>query len=485
MTRLDGALDVLRVMIFPANDDQVFDAPGDVELRVAQETEIAGAQPRTAAVGVRGVQDVARVVGLCPVTGRDVRAAYPDFADGVLRQRRPRLGLDDPQLLAFDRGAAAHETQRLPRAFIGGDRTARAERIGIDIEITRTGTCAASRREQRRLRHAVARVKRLAPQPAAGERRREPVEGARIDRLGAAVDEFQTAQVERRLLLGGHHAGAQIESEIRRAGRARAVMRERRKPAHRPLEKTHRRHQHRARAEIQRLEQVSDQPHVMVDRQPANERRLLVITELAADHGHVRHDVPVRDHHAARLAGGAGAVLEQRERVAAQRRRLPAIARREIDLIAAQQRKRPRPLTQPRLDLQPGVAGRDDRPHLRVGQNRLDAWHMADVARRISRDGDDPRIQTPEERRHEFQSRGLQQQHAVAGSDARAQDVCDSARPGVERGVVQHLSRLLAFRQEMHSRVVGVRFGAGPQKLDKAGAGWVGQSAIVQDERNS
>ena len=47
---LDGPLDVLRVVVAPAHDDQVLDAAGDEQLAVRDEAEVAGAQERPFAV---------------------------------------------------------------------------------------------------------------------------------------------------------------------------------------------------------------------------------------------------------------------------------------------------------------------------------------------------------------------------------------------------------------------------------------------------
>ncbi len=46
---LDGILDILRIVIGAADDDDVLDAAGDVQLAgIVEETEIAGAQPASA-----------------------------------------------------------------------------------------------------------------------------------------------------------------------------------------------------------------------------------------------------------------------------------------------------------------------------------------------------------------------------------------------------------------------------------------------------
>ena len=44
MTVFDGELDVLRVMIEPADDDEILDASGDIEATSIEESQIAGTQ---------------------------------------------------------------------------------------------------------------------------------------------------------------------------------------------------------------------------------------------------------------------------------------------------------------------------------------------------------------------------------------------------------------------------------------------------------
>lgn len=47
---LDRLLDVLRVLVDPAHDDQIFDPACNIELSFAQESQVAGAQIRSVAI---------------------------------------------------------------------------------------------------------------------------------------------------------------------------------------------------------------------------------------------------------------------------------------------------------------------------------------------------------------------------------------------------------------------------------------------------
>src|SRR5258706_9946072 len=74
--------DVLR-MVFPAADDNDFFEPaGDVQLAVAQETQIAGPQEwafaRVSQPGIKGLLGLSRPL---PVSARLVCARDPDLAD--------------------------------------------------------------------------------------------------------------------------------------------------------------------------------------------------------------------------------------------------------------------------------------------------------------------------------------------------------------------------------------------------------------------
>ena len=49
MALADRQLDVLRIMVQPADDDQVFQPAGDEQLAVLHEAQVAGAQERALA----------------------------------------------------------------------------------------------------------------------------------------------------------------------------------------------------------------------------------------------------------------------------------------------------------------------------------------------------------------------------------------------------------------------------------------------------
>ena len=71
------------VEVMAAHDQQVFQAPGDVHLAVADKAQVTGAQP-----GAAGVLDegLGAGFGVAPVAVGDARARGPEFADALVGQ---------------------------------------------------------------------------------------------------------------------------------------------------------------------------------------------------------------------------------------------------------------------------------------------------------------------------------------------------------------------------------------------------------------
>src|SRR5215211_9026067 len=102
--------------------------------------------------------------------------------------------------------------------------------------------------------------------------------GKSLERLGAngfgAVEgHFPTAEIELRTLLFGHLPGAEIVREVWTATRRGAEVRYRLEPANRVLQESHGRHENATRSDVERLQDVPDQAHVVIKRQPADDDR--------------------------------------------------------------------------------------------------------------------------------------------------------------------------------------------------------------------
>src|SRR4051794_3012837 len=109
MAVLGGELDVMRIMITAADDNEILYPARDVELPVAHETEIARTKKRPIRAGGCVQMCAERLECQCrflPVSTRNVRTAQPDLAD-LSVAHRARV-IHDDNILAFDRMAATH-----------------------------------------------------------------------------------------------------------------------------------------------------------------------------------------------------------------------------------------------------------------------------------------------------------------------------------------------------------------------------------------
>ncbi len=110
MALLDGPLDVLRIMVAAANDDQVLQPAGDVELTVVQIAQVAGAHEGPVAVGQVRLERVLRFLGAVPIALRHAGALDPDLADAVRTGTRVSVsGLTISTSLVQQRAAATDQ----------------------------------------------------------------------------------------------------------------------------------------------------------------------------------------------------------------------------------------------------------------------------------------------------------------------------------------------------------------------------------------
>ena len=110
MTTFHRQFNILRVMILPRDDDQIFQAPGDKEFAVLQEAEVPGAQKRAfPCLCQLGLKAPLRFLGSVPVPLGDARTCYPDFSHFVRRAPGQGLGVDDHDLLVSQTLATPHQ----------------------------------------------------------------------------------------------------------------------------------------------------------------------------------------------------------------------------------------------------------------------------------------------------------------------------------------------------------------------------------------
>ena len=116
VTPAGRGLDILRIAVQAADDDQVVPSAGDVELALAHEAQVAGPQERAfARVAQAGVEGTAGLVGLVPVSLADRRSGNPDFAHAAGGGLRVGLRVDDHHAQIADGRSAGHQATSLRR----------------------------------------------------------------------------------------------------------------------------------------------------------------------------------------------------------------------------------------------------------------------------------------------------------------------------------------------------------------------------------
>ena len=123
MTVLHSLLDVLRVMVDAADDDQVLDPAGDVKFAVlVEKAEIAGAQPR-----LRTARRCARPecrssrLRVAPIAVRDMLPCNPNLPEQTRPPRHPRFRIDDRQAFADEPPATPDQYLSILRFRRGND----------------------------------------------------------------------------------------------------------------------------------------------------------------------------------------------------------------------------------------------------------------------------------------------------------------------------------------------------------------------------
>ena len=161
-TRTDGLLDLLRIEVAPAADDDVLDAAGDVEIVADPVGAVAAVQPAV-------VEQASRLLRVAEVALRGRRAAEPEPALDALADVAPVV-VDEAHFVPGQRRAAGHEAQRAGIAAPAGRRGARARRARAGCGRSRRH--APERREQQARPSLGQAVDRRHAPRRAGRRRR-------------------------------------------------------------------------------------------------------------------------------------------------------------------------------------------------------------------------------------------------------------------------------------------------------------------------
>ncbi|GAA3062470.1 hypothetical protein GCM10020000_52210 [Streptomyces olivoverticillatus] len=437
----DGVLHVLRVDVAAVEDDDLLEPPGDVELAVVQDAEVAGAQPATVAVAQGAVEGGGALLGALPVAAGDAVAAQPDLADGAVGQLAVDGGVDDADVEVEDAAAADEGAALLPGGRLGEGVAFERGLASLAAAVGGAGRAAGD--DEGGLGEPVTGVHRPGLEPGGGEAFGEGVEGVGAHGLGAVEGDAPAGEVEGGDLLVGDAAQAQVVAEVGAAARGDAVVVDGLEPADGPLDEGARRHLHGGAAQPQRVQQVGDQAHVVEVRQPAAEPVLAGGAEEAGEGGLVRQQVAVGDHHAARVGDGAGGVLEERQVVGADRRLAPGarvaeaggVGRQADDVLVARG-------GQPQGDVGgAGAVGQDELGAAvadhggGAAQLALGAVRGAFGQRGGDRDG--ARVEAADEGFEEAHGVGVEQQHRLPLDAVQLEAGRDPAGRGVQLTVGQ------------------------------------------------
>ena len=308
---LHGPFNVLRRMVAAVHDHQVFQAAADVELGVADEAKVAGAQPGAVALRRAGAEDVFADIAAPPVALADAAAANPDFADAIGRTRLPRLRVDDAHAHVGNRLAAADDAPgpRAGRAAVAHD--AAFELLRVQAQHHRRGARGGDGDAEHRLGHAVGGREQRGARAVRGECGMELRRRVGVDRLRAAGARQQRAQVGGPVGLLRERVDAGHVSEVGRAGVGGTVARDRLQPAQRPAQEAERRHQVTRHAGVEWHQRAEHQAVVVEVRQPAQQPAgTRADVPAGRERAALVEQIRVRDDHAARRRRGARRVLQ-------------------------------------------------------------------------------------------------------------------------------------------------------------------------------
>ena len=271
----DTAFQILRVEVLATHDDHVLEPPGDVQLIVVQEAQVAGTQP-DAPIALD--ESTLTGLGVAPIAQRDAGATAPDLANLPRPQRCAAVRIDQLHLML---GLQVPATDQQGAAAGASQVTGQCRRI--HLQQTDTFTALATGNEQGRLGEAVGGIERIGIEPNPREGGSEALQGVRTNRFGAGESQAPAAQIKPLHGALTDAFAAQPVGEIRATTDRTAVTGDGLQPAARTLEEVARRHQHTGNTAVDRLQQTTDQPHVVKQRQPADHHVIGTDTQAMAN----------------------------------------------------------------------------------------------------------------------------------------------------------------------------------------------------------
>ncbi|CAG7215754.1 hypothetical protein PICSAR26_00733 [Mycobacterium avium subsp. paratuberculosis] len=311
---LDGLLDVVRKVVTPANDDQVAVSAADVEFALVAESRVPGTQVWTEAVCGPGAECCRRLFRLPPVPVRQTRTSDPYFADFAIGQRHMAVRIDnldipaEGAIAAADQGAGA-TVRRVGLRHFDGD--AALQCVSVEALFDPYANSLRACHSQTGLGEAILRRHDIIPQTSRPEFRSEVPQRGSANRFGAIGRKPQTRQVQ--TLQRGTVKGFDTAA-IREIGSADPISAEPAdclKPDSRIAYEIVRRDERRATAVEQRHEHAPEDPHIVVERQPADHVHVVVAVPHIRGEGRLPQNRLMGVDNTFGFPGRSGRILEE------------------------------------------------------------------------------------------------------------------------------------------------------------------------------
>src|SRR5579859_1912296 len=358
-----------------------------------------------------------------PVPLRHTRAADPYLAYIAGARWPQRIRRNDSHGLLHRRTATAHQQFALFLRYLCSITRSAITRsailrvaVGSMVHASDAVPIKTSTYKQSSFSQAITRNKGLAAKTTVGELGGKPVHRFQPYWFRAVERHPPRTQVESAPVFRTDFAHAELVGKVRSAAGRRLIAGNGLKPAQRPLQEGHRRHQDGGHSCVQRLQYIANKPHVVKQRQPAYNYTAGLCIKRILDHPLVIENVRVTYHHSFGSRRRARRVLQECDICASYSGRSPqliAIDREGVGvnpLDMLPRRCRDRVANRGRS----GSGGQYYR-RLGVGHHRLDAGISFLIqTRRINRDRDHSRAQTTEKRNDVVGFRGIQKQSSFA-----------------------------------------------------------------------
>ena len=405
--------DVLRMVVDAADDDEVVDSAGDVELALVEEAEITGAKVGTVAgVAAPRLERRRGPLRVAPVALAYGSASDPDLADAVGTGGCEGACIDDGDRERVYGRSASHKATGVRGAVGQWHDAILRERIVAESAHRGAGAVLWSGDHERGLSQAVARIESRRIESAWSERFGEASERGGLHGLGADERQRPGGEIEGCALFRADLADAEVVGEVGAAGDRRAGFADGVEPEERTLEERRGGHDDVGDAGVDGRENAADEAHVVVCRQPEHARGIAPDFESAVDRARVVDKVGVAQHDALGPAGRARRVLDHRERIRAGVVFGPSGCVSVGELVGGEPGDCVGQAVH-RLELGDRGVGAERQQRAGVGGQRMETVERS-AARRVRRDGDTAGVERAEKSRNEFEAGRVRKHDALA-----------------------------------------------------------------------